>query len=143
MAMKSTTVASGSYGKLLVEGEWVTNVYGVEVSGEVNYEEIKRSGTRSVGHKAMSVSYSGTIKSYHMNNNFTKKIRQISDDTKGAYVTELIVSVEDPEAYDLSAEKIRVKGVQFTNIPIINFEHGSPIEQELQFVCEGFEEIKI
>lgn len=143
MAMNSTTAASGSFGKLIVDDEWVTNVYGVEVSGEVNYEEIKRSGTRTVGHKAMSVSYSGTIKSYHMNNNFTKKIRQIANDKKGAYVTELIVSIEDPEAYDLSSEKIRIKGVQFTNIPVISFEHGSPIEQELQFVCEGFEEIPV
>lgn len=143
MTMKSTSVINGSFGKVYVDGQWLMHVYGIEASGEVNYEEVKRSGTRSVGHKAGSVSYSGTIQSYHVSNEFTNKIRQISDDSMGAYFTELIVALEDPENPQLGREKIRLKGVQFTNIPVISFEHGSMVEQELQFVFEGFEIITV
>ena len=143
MAMKSTSVVNGSFGKVFEDGQWLMNVYGLEASGEVSYEEVKRAGTRSVGHKAGSVSYSGSIQSYHVSNVFANKIRQISDDTQGAFFTELIVSLEDPENPELGREKIRLKGVQFTNIPVVSFEHGSMVEQELQFVFEGFEIITI
>lgn len=143
MTMKSTSVINGSFGKVYENGQWLMHVYGIEASGEVNYEEVKRSGTRSVGHKAGSVSYSGTIQSYHVSNEFANKIRQISDDLMGAYFTELIVALEDPENPQLGREKIRLKGVQFTNIPVISFEHGSLVEQELQFVFEGFEIITV
>jgi len=139
--MDSTKAVSGSFGKMIHDGVWLTNVFGVEVSGEVKYEEVKRSGTRMVGNKAMAVSYSGTIKSYKMSNEFAKKIAQIADDTKGAFFTELIVQLDDPENPDVARESIRIKGVQFTKIPGINFEHGSVVEEELPFVCEGYEYI--
>lgn len=143
MVMKSTDAVSGTFGRLIHDGQWLTNVYGVEVNGEINYEDVKRSGTRAKGKKAIDYEFTGTIKSYKMSNEFAKKIGQITDDTKGAFVTELIVALEDPENAPVGAEKIRIKGVQFTNIPVINFEHGSLVEEELQFVCEGYEYITI
>ena len=143
MTMKSTDAISGTFGKLLHEGEWLTNVYGFELNGEINYEDVKRSGTRAKGKKAMDYEFTGTIKSYHVSNVFIKKIAQITDDTKGAFVTELIGTLEDPENPTIAGQKVRVKNVQFTNIPVLNYEHGSLVEQELQFVCEGYEYIEV
>lgn len=143
MTMKSTDAISGTFGKLLHEGEWLTNVYGFELNGEINYEDVKRSGTRAKGKKAMDYEFTGTIKSYHVSNVFIKKIAQITDDTKGAFVTELIGTLEDPENPTIAGQKVRVKNVQFTNIPVLNYEHGSLVEQELQFVCEGYEHIEV
>lgn len=141
MAMDSTKAISGSYGKIYHGGVWLTNAFGIEASVEVSYEDIKRSGTRMVGHKAMSVSASGTINSYKMSNEFTKLIGQIMDDRKGAFVTEIHVHLDDPENSDVAAEWVVLKGVQFTQIPVINFEHGSLVEEELPFVYEGYEYI--
>jgi len=143
MAMKSTETVSGTFGKLYENGEWLMNVYGVELGGEINYEDVKRSGTRAKGKKALDYDLTGTIKSYHVNNNFIKRIAQILDDKKGAFVTELIVEVADPENPAMAGEKIRVKNVQFTNLPVLSYEHGSLVEQELQFVYEGFEYIAV
>lgn len=143
MTMKSQSVINGSYGKVYENGQWLMNVYGLEATGDVNYEEVARSGTRALGQKATTVSYTGSMQAHHVSNEFTNKIRQISDDSMGAHFTELIVSLEDPENPQMAREKIRLKGVQFTNIPIISFEHGSLVGQELQFVFEGFETIVI
>lgn len=143
MVMKSTDAISGTFGKLLHEGEWLTNVFGFELNGEINYEDVKRSGTRAKGKKAIDYEFTGTIKSYHVSNVFIKKIAQITDDTKGAFVTELIGTLEDPENPEIAGQKVRVKNVQFTNIPVLNYEHGSLVEQELQFVCEGYEYIEV
>lgn len=143
MVMKSTNAISGSFGKVYENGVWLMNVHGFEANGEVEYSEIKRSGTRTVGHKASSISYSGTMQSYHTSNEFVRKIQQIADDSKPAHFTELIVALEDPENPQMAREKYRLKAVQFTNLPIVSYEHGADVEQELQFVFEGFEIITI
>ena len=138
MAMESTKVISGTYGKLYHDGEWLSNVFGVEVNVDINYEEVKRSGTRKVGHKAMSINLSGTLKSYKVTREFEKAIAQIMDDRKGAFFTELIVQLDDPENPEM-AEFVRLKGVQFENIPLMNFEHGTMVEDELNFLFEDYE----
>lgn len=143
MAMKSTNALSGTFGKLLHEGQQLLNVFGFELNGEITYEDVKRAGTRAKGKKAMDYEFTGTIQSYHVTNDFIKRIAQITDDTKGAFVTELIGTIEDPENPEIGRQKVRVKNVQFTNIPVLNYSHGELVEQELQFVCEGFEFIEV
>lgn len=140
MALDSTKVLNGSYGKLYLAGEHLTNVYGVELSINVNYEDIMRSGTRWVGKKATTLDASGTISSYKVSSALVDAISQIMDDRKGAFVTELHIQVDDPENPEM-AGMYRIKGVQFNTIPVISFEHGSIIEEELQFVFEGYERL--
>lgn len=136
--LNSTKTISGSFGKVYHEGEHLTHVYGIELTVDVDYEEVKRSGTRHVGYKAMSIKTSGTIKSYKMNNEFIDAVSQIMDDKNGAFVTELIAQLDDPEHPEMSG-MFRIKGVQFTKIPAINFEYGAIVEEELPFVAEGYE----
>jgi hypothetical protein len=47
------------------------------------------------------------------------------------------MKLADPEAYGY--ERVRIKGVQFTRIDVIRFEHGSIVEEEWPFVCDGWE----
>lgn len=136
--MDSSKTLNGAFGTLYHEGEWLTNVTGVEISSEINYEEIMRAGTRKVGHKPTTVTSSGTISSYKLTHNFVKLIAQIMDDKKGAFVTELTTQISDPDNPEAGGF-IRLKGVQFNTIPILSYEHGSIVEEELQFVFDDFE----
>lgn len=138
MALDSTKVVNGSYAKVFHDGEWLTNVFGVELTIEINYEDVSRSGTRKIGKKATTIDMSGTLQSYKVTRAFEKAIAQIMDDRKGAFVTELLVQLDDPENTDVN-EFIRVKGVQFTNIPVMSSEAGSLVEEELQFVFDDYE----
>lgn len=140
MALDSTKVLNGSFGKLYHEGEHLTNVYGVQLSIDVSYEDIMRSGTRWVGKKATTINATGTISSYKINNALVDAISQVLDDSKGAFVTELHVQIDDPENAEMSG-MYRIKGVQFNTIPVISFEHGSIVEEELQFMFEGYERL--
>lgn len=138
MALDSTKTLSGSFGKVYHEGKHLTHVFGLELNVEVSYEDVKRSGTRHTGHKAMSINSDGTIKSYKVTNEFIDAISQIMDDRKGAFVTDLHAQLDDPENPAMSGMYV-IKNVQFTKIPAINFEHGSIVEEELPFVCDGYE----
>lgn len=136
--LKGTEVINGAFGKLYHDGVWMSNVYNVELSIEINYEDVPRSGTRKMGKKATTVDSSGTFTGHKVSQDFVRAIGQIMDDSKGAFVTELIMQVEDPENTD-TQQFIRVKGVQFTNIPVMSFEHGSVIEDEFNFVFDDYE----
>lgn len=139
MAIDPTRVISGTFGTIWMDGEWLTNFYSAEFSGDISYEKIKRAGTRTAGNKAMSIEYSGTITGYKVTSELIRRIAQIGDDSKGAFVCELIMKLADPEAYGY--ERVRIKGVQFTKLDIVKFEHGAIVEQELPFVADGFEYI--
>lgn len=138
--LDSTKVLNGAFGKIHHEGKWLTNVTGVELNIDINYEEVPRAGSRVLGHKSTTITMDGTIQGFRATNEFVDAISQILDDMRGAFITELLVEIDDPENKEM-AGFIRVKGVQFNTIPLMNYEHGSLVEEELQFVFTGYERL--
>lgn len=139
MPLDSTRTIQGNFGEVWKDGAHLTNFYAAELSGDISYEKIKRSGSRTSGNKVGAIEYSGTISGYKVTSELVRQIAQVTDDRRGAFVCELIVALKDPEAYGY--ERVRVKGVQFTKLDIMKFEHGSIVEQELSFVFDSFEYI--
>jgi Phage tail tube protein len=138
MSLDSTKVLNGSFGKMFdADGNWLTNVTQAEATGEINKEEVPRAGTRTMGHKVTSITYSGSMTGYKITSALAKKIAQVADDSKGAFVTELVMKLEDPEAADKTW--VRLKGVQFDSIPILSYEVGSIVNEETPFTFSGFE----
>jgi hypothetical protein len=135
--LDATKTLNGSFGKMYHDGEWLTNVTQAEAAGEINKEEILRAGTRTVGHKVTTITYSGSMTGYKITNALVKKIAQVADDTKGAFVTELVMKLQDPESADKTW--VRLKGVQFDSIPILSYEVGSIVNEETPFTFSGFE----
>lgn len=134
--LNATKTISGNYGYLYDEdGEWLSNVTGVEANIEIGLEEIKMAGTRWVGNKTTSLKGTGTIKSYMVTSEFIEKMLDVTDDVSSPFTTELIVKLDDPESF--GAYRVRLKNVTFDKIPIINFEVGSIVDQELTFVFSG------
>lgn len=135
--LDAARVINGTYGYVYHDGQWLTNVKTAEATVEISKEEIKRAGTRWTAHKVTGLSGSGTINGYKVTSEFVELIGQIKDDKAGMFVTELILKLEDPESY--GAYRIRLKGVTFDKIPLINFEVGSIVEEELPFNFTGYE----
>lgn len=136
--MNGNEVLNGAFGQVYHEGVWLANVTSIETNVEINYEEVPIAGTRTLGQKPTTISMTGTATGHKTSRKFEQLIGQITDDKKGAFITELLVEVDDPETSELKGH-YRLKRVQFQNIPLLNFEHGSLMEEELQFVFEGYE----
>lgn len=128
-------VISGNFGQVFHEGEWLTNITRCEANVEIGFEEVRRSGTRWLGHKPTTLNGSGTISGYLVTSEFLELISQITDDRSPAFSTELIVKLDDPNSF--GAYRVRLKGVTFNAIPLVNFEVGSLVEQELPFFFTG------
>ena len=137
MALDATRTINGSYGEVWHDGVWLTNVQSAEATVEIDKEEIKRSGTRWVGHKVTSLTGSGTISGYKITSDFIQLIGSVATDKGKPYVTSIILKLADPEAY--GAERVMLKGVQFDQIPLGKFEVGSLVEEELPFTFSGYD----
>ena len=137
MALDATRTINGSYGEVWHDGIWLTNIQSAEAVVDLDKEEIKRSGTRWVGHKVTALKGSGTISGYKITSDFIKKVGVVAGDRNKPYVTSIILKLNDPESY--GAERVRLKGVQFDQIPLSKFEVGSLVEEALPFTFTGFD----
>lgn len=137
MALDSTLVMKGEFGEVWSDGVWLTNFYQVEFMADIAYEKIKRAGSRTMGNKAGTIEYSGTITGYKISTDLVRKVSAITKDNSGPFVSELIFKLVNPDTG--STERVRVKGVQFTKLDIMKFDHGSVVETEWPFVSDGFE----
>lgn len=133
----ATKVVSGNFGTVMHDGEFLTSVQKVEAKIEIEKQEVKVAGTRKVGHKTTSTKGTGSIGMYKVSSKFALAIAQIMDDTAAPFVTSLIIKLDDPEAEGI--DRIVLKGVQFDNIPLANFEVGSLVEEELNFTFDDME----
>jgi hypothetical protein len=137
MPIDSRRVIKGEFGEIWKDGVHLSNFYSAELTADITYDDVKRSGTRTTGNKVGTIKYSGTITGYKITSELVKQIAQVTNDAYGAFVCELIFKVADPE--NGVTQRLRVKGVQFTKIDYLKFDHGSIVEEELPFVCDGVE----
>ncbi|MEH6943718.1 phage tail tube protein [Bacillus sp. JJ722] len=137
MSLDTTRVINGTFGTVYHEGNWVMNAKSAEAIVEINKEEVPIAGTRWIGHKVTSLTGTGSISMYKVTSEFIVLIGSIAQDDGKPYVTELIFKLADPESF--GAERIRLKGVQFDQIPLGKFEVNAIVEDELPFTFSGYE----
>lgn len=135
--LDDTRVINGSYGECHCEGNWLMNIYKMTADIEPSYGDVKKSGSRWTGQKLLGLKGTGSISGYKITSELVQNVARITDDRKTEFVTELISKLDDPEAY--GCERVRLKGVKFTKIPIAGWEVGSMVEEEWPFSFTGVE----
>lgn len=138
MPMDASRVINGSFGQVFdANGKWLTNVKSAEATVDINKEEVSRAGSRWVGHKATKLTGSGSIIGYKLTTELIEAIASVASDSGSMFVTELRMKLDDPDSY--GAYSVRLKGVQFDQIPLIKYELNAIVEEELPFTFTGFE----
>lgn len=121
-------VIHGSFSKLLLDGEWQTNATEVEANVENEKGELNVMGDIWTRHKTGQLKGSGTFTGYKVTSKMIKT---------GFRRFELIVSLEDPEAF--GHERIRLKNCMADSIQLAGVTAGEVIEEETPFTFEGYE----
>ncbi len=135
--MDDTRVLNGSYGECLNDGKWLTNIYKMTADLELSYGDVKMSGSRWTGQKLLGIKGTGSISGYKITSELVQNAARITNDGKSEYVTELIFKIDDPEAF--GCERVRLKHVKFSKIPVVGFEVGAIVEEEWPFSFWGVE----
>ena len=133
---KPSQVISGTYGKVWWDGELVFEAKGMEASIEFQMEAVKQAGQLADGQKMLGYSGTGTLRLHKV---FSRAMRKLSTSVKQGINPEftLVSELNDPAAF--GAERVILKGVQFTTLPLVNWELGALGEQELPFAFTNWE----
>lgn len=137
MALDTTDVIVGTYGEVWHDGRWLTNITSCEATVEIEKEDVPRAGTRWRGHKVVGLNGTGSMSGYKVTSEFVERIGSVARNNGPEFVTELIVTLKNPDA--LKAYRVRLKNVTFDSIPLINYEVGSLVEEELNFTFSDYE----
>ena len=127
---KPSQVISGTYGKVWWDGELVFEAKGMEASIEMQMEAVKQAGQLADGQKMLGYSGTGTLRLHKV---FSRAMRKLSASVKQGINPEftLVSELNDPAAF--GAERVILKSVQFTTLPLVAWELGALGETELPF----------
>lgn len=135
---KHTQVISGTFGKVWWDGELVFEAKGCEASVEMQMEAVKQAGQLADGQKMLGYNGTGTLRLHKV---FSRALRKLTTSVKQGVNPEftLVSELNDPASF--GPERIILKGVQFTTLPLVNWELGALGEQELPFAFTDWEPV--
>lgn len=137
--LNTESIVNGTFCKVYHDGEWLMNVKSADVSVAIGKEEVARAGTRWLGDKTTSLKGEGSFSGYRVNNKFLSLVGQVQrgGGTWAPYLTELVMEVNDPTSPEAKTF-ITLQNVSFDNLPLLNFEVNSLVEEEWNFTFSGY-----
>lgn len=127
---------NGTFGEVWVDDYYAAEVTGVEAKLSVQKTEVKQAMKTSKSYKVTGTDGKGTLKFNKVTSYFSTKCLNEIKAGKTPKTT-LISKLNDPDAY--GAERVRLTGVIFDELPLINWEVEKIGEESIGFTFEDAE----
>ena len=129
-------VFRGTFGKVWVDGERMSNVKSFEAKASIDYEDMNVNGDFGTKKRYMGYSIAGTMTLHKFDSFILKKYQ------KGVMTGELpemtiVVALDDPAAY--GAERVQLRDICLDEITLSKFENKTVLEEEVPFTAGSFE----
>lgn len=135
-AFQHNKVFRGTFGKVWVDGERLSNVKSFEAKASLDYEDMSVNGDFGTKKRYMGYSISGTMTLHKFDSFILRKYK------RGVMTGELpdmtiVVALDDPTAY--GAERVQLRDVMLDEITLSKFENKTLTEEEVPFTAGSFE----
>lgn len=135
-AFQHNKVFRGTFGKVWVDGERLSNVKSFEAKASLDYEDMSVNGDFGTRKRYMGYSISGTMTLHKFDSFILRKYQ------KGVMTGELpditiVVALDDPTAY--GAERVQLRDVNLDEITLSKFENKALTEEEVPFTAGSYE----
>lgn len=128
MALDASRTIHGCRGKILLNGEWQTNLTECVADVDLDKKELNLLGYKWTQYKEGNLKGTGTISGFKV----TSKMIE-----NGFKKFEIISALEDPQAYGY--ERIRLKNCMADKIQLINLKANELVEEETPFTFVEYE----
>jgi hypothetical protein len=136
MALSGERVITGTFGEVWLNGDKVSECFGLEAKIEMEKEEIAIAGKLSTDTKFMGFKGTGSLKMHKVNSRMAKLLSE--NIKKGINPRFQILSVlNDPASY--GAERIRIKDASFDDLTLAGWEVKQKGEIEAPFTFTDWE----
>lgn len=136
MPIDANRVINGTFGEVWLDGDKVSECFGLEAKVEIDKEEISICGKLGTDTKMMGYKGTGSLKLHKVN---SRMMIKLSDQVKAGVNPRLqILSVlKDPAAY--GAERVLIKDACFDDLILANWEAKAKGEIECPFTFTDWE----
>lgn len=119
MALQADRVINGTFGELWLDGDKVSECYGLEAKVELNKEEVDVCGKLGTDTKMMGYKGTGSVKLHKVN---SRMMIKLSEQIKNGINPRLQIlsALKDPAAY--GAERILIKDAAFDDLTLAGWE---------------------
>jgi hypothetical protein len=133
-------VINGTHGELWLDGEKVSECYGLEARVELNKEDVDICGKLGTDTKMMGYKGAGTLKLHKTN---SRMMLKLSDEIKRGINPRLQIlsALKDPAA--LGAERVLIKDAAFDEIALANWEAKQKGTNEVPFTFTDWDPIDL
>ena len=135
-AFQHNKVFRGTFGKVWVDGERMSNVKSFEAKATLDYEDMNVNGDFGTKKRYMGYSISGTM-TLHKFDSFILRKYQAGLMTGELPEMTIVVALDDPTAY--GAERVQLRDVMLDEITLSKFENKTLTEEEVPFTAGSYE----
>lgn len=128
-------VLRGTFGKVWVDGERLSNVKSFEAKASIDYEDMSINGEFGAKKRYMGYSISGTM-TLHKFDSFILRKYQAGLMTGELPDITIDVILDDPTAY--GREQVRLLDVALDEITLSKFENKTLTEEEVPFTAGSY-----
>ena len=123
-------VISGTWGEAWLDGDYVSECYGLQAKYAYNKEDVNLCGQMETDSKVMSIKGTGSMKLHKVNSRMAKVIGDKIVDGKDVRFT-IVSKLADPDAY--GAERVSLSNVSFDDFTLADWEAAAKGTVEVPF----------
>ena len=129
-------VISGTWGEVWLDGDKVSECYGLQAKVSFNKEDIALCGQMASDKKVTSIECTGSLRMHKVTSRMALAIGEIIRNGKDVRFT-IVSKLKDPDAY--GAERVVLSNVSFDDLTLADWEAKSVGKVECPFTFTDYE----
>lgn len=134
--LTANRVMSGTWGEVWLNGDYVSECYGLQAKVSFNKEDVNICGQMAVDKKTTSTTCTGSLKMHKVNSRMAIAIGNEIRNGKDVRFT-IISKLSDPDAY--GSERIVLRNVSFDDVTLADWEVARNGTVEAPFTFTEYE----
>lgn len=129
-------VIRGTFGKVWIDGERLSNVKSFEAKAALDYEDMSVNGDFGTKKRYMGYSITGTMVLHKFDSFIVKKYMKAITTGDLPDMT-IVAALDDPTAY--GAERVQLRDITLDEVTLSKFENKTLTEEEVPFAAGSYE----
>ena len=129
-------VVSGTWGEVWLDGDKVSECYGLQAKASFNKEDIALCGQMASDKKVTSIDCTGSLRLHKVTSRMAQAIGEHIRNGRDVRFT-IVSKLKDPDAY--GAERVVLRNVSFDDLTLADWEAKSVGKVECPFTFTDYE----
>ena len=129
-------VVSGTWGEVWLDGDKVSECYGLQAKASFNKEDIALCGQMASDKKVTSIDCTGSLRLHKVTSRMAQAIGENIRNGRDVRLT-IVSKLKDPDAY--GAERVVLRNVSFDDLTLADWEAKSVGKVECPFTFTDYE----